>query len=253
MESVCMNRTWRTDRPREHPSMVKLSSLVGRVRSGQEYDLLRPHCVKRRGTVVVPAKRAFQFCVLRCFNKYRRNRLREEEQWLRARMEEYNRTYDAKLMERVTTNRLWRWWIRRARERARLRREALERKRTEWEVEKKAWERAEELRKFTCCGKDRSVTSRTVQECHDCRACNLGVLSSNCECYYYDATVETYTCDVCGDVFVPRCFSEPYPYDEDRWHVRRSGIFDACRRRFPRLVKLRCGPPPPTIHSFSAA
>ena len=198
--------------------VVKLTSITGGKRSGEDYNLLRPLCVKQRGTVSLPTNKAFQYCVGRCVKEHRRRRHLEERGRVAIRVREYNRKLDNTIMECVTTSRLWMRCIQRARKLVHLRNE-----------QRVKWYASEDERKRVCCGLPRHMTSRQVRKYHDCRACNLGVLSSNCSCYYYDDKEETWTCNQCGDVFLPRLWPGPYPPSIRRWQ------FDAYRHRFPQL------------------
>lgn len=46
----------------------------------------------------------------------------------------------------------------------------------------------------------------SIRECRECRACNLGVFSSNCTCSYYDSYETKYLCKKCDLFFCNICY-----------------------------------------------
>lgn len=208
---------------------VRLASLLGRRRSGVAYDRLRPQCtVRNGGTVVLPARVAFQFCVRRCVATHRRNEYLVRRHEVMARLRAWNDAFDRSLGERVRANALWMRCMRRARARVRRAEDA-------WNDRLRAWHASEGARKETCCGVPRIVCAHARTELRECRACNLGVPSVRCQCYFSDVTEHEHTCAVCGDVFAARPFGEPNPQWHQLW--RRRFRFDANRQRFPRLSR----------------
>ncbi len=52
-------------------------------------------------------------------------------------------------------------------------------------------------------------------EIHECRACNLGVLSSNCSCYYEEVKILYITCTDCNTCLKCKKQMEPLEYELD--------------------------------------
>lgn len=65
------------------------------------------------------------------------------------------------------------------------------------------------------CMKVLTKEYKTEQECNECSACNLGVLSSNCSCYYEYVQVLYITCKDCNTCLKCKKQIEPFEYELD--------------------------------------
>jgi hypothetical protein len=52
-----------------------------------------------------------------------------------------------------------------------------------------------------------------ITRTHECRACNLGVFSSNCDCISYEDIKEQMKCEVCGDIYHSPVIPLSFPGD----------------------------------------
>lgn len=193
--------------------MVKLSALATK-RSSTVYKHFRALALKKRGVLHVPWR---DVMALRLRRGRLRTRIKKHVRMISiicAAFYAWDKRIDKGLIEGVSTNPLWLRRIQRARARVQA-----------TSVRREKWHTQEEVRRKVCCNTARQVVTHTERIYHECRACNLGVMSRDCDCTRYDKVTTTYTCNVCGDIYKQR----PFPPDIQRPDRRRSSRSDVLR------------------------